>query len=54
MSEFLTLAEAANLLRCNERTIRRYVKRGALRGFWLENRLRFRRADLVSWLTGVR
>jgi excisionase family DNA binding protein len=54
--EYVTVAEAAEELRCHERTIRRAIDRGALRagrvrganaarGSW-----RIRREDLDAWL----
>jgi excisionase family DNA binding protein len=55
-STYVTVAEAAEELRCHERTIRRAIDRGALRagrirganaarGSW-----RIRREDLDAWL----
>lgn len=52
MSEFLTLAEAAALLRCSTKTLRRRIHAGVIRCFWNGPRILFRRADLVSWLSG--
>lgn len=53
MSEFLTLREAADLLRCSTRTLRRRIKAGVLPCYWLNRQIRFRRAELVSWLSGA-
>jgi excisionase family DNA binding protein len=46
---FLTLAEAAQLLRLSTRTVREYVRRGEIRGKLIGNRWRFRRADLDAF-----
>lgn len=46
---FLTLREAAEVLRLSTRTVREYVKRGEIRGKIIGNRWRFRRADLDSF-----
>jgi excisionase family DNA binding protein len=54
--EYLTVAEAAERLRCCERTIRRAIDRGALRAGRLRGAnaargsYRIRRADLDAWL----
>lgn len=42
----LTLREAAEVLRLTTRTVRKYVKRGEIRGKIIGKRWRFRRADL--------
>jgi excisionase family DNA binding protein len=46
---FLTLAEAAEVLRLSTRTVREYVKRGEIRGKIIGKRWRFRRADLDAF-----
>jgi excisionase family DNA binding protein len=46
---FLTLREAAQVLRLNTRTVREYVKRGDIRGKLIGKRWRFRRADLDAF-----
>jgi excisionase family DNA binding protein len=54
--EFLTIAEAAERVRCNERTIRRAIDTGQLRAARVRGRsrsrggYRIRPADLESWL----
>jgi excisionase family DNA binding protein len=54
--EYLTVAEAAERLRCCERTIRRAIDRGALRAGRLRGAnaargsYRIRRVDLDAWL----
>ncbi len=54
--EYLTVAEAAERLRCCERTIRRAIDRGALRAGRLRGAnaargsYRIRRVDLDDWL----
>jgi excisionase family DNA binding protein len=56
--EYLTVAEAAERLRCCERAIRRAIDRGALRAGRLRGAnaargsYRIRRADLDAWLFG--
>jgi excisionase family DNA binding protein len=46
---FLTLREAAELLRFSTRTLREYVKRGEIKGKIIGKRWRFRRADLDAF-----
>lgn len=46
---FLTLREAAEILRLNPRTLREYVSRGAIEGRIIGGRWRFRRADLDAF-----
>jgi excisionase family DNA binding protein len=46
---FLTLREAAELLRLSARTVREYVKRGEIKGKLIGKRWRFRRADLDAF-----
>ena len=46
---FLTLSEAAEVLRLSTRTVREYVKRGEIRGKIIGKRWRFRRADLDAF-----
>ncbi len=45
----LTLAEAAEILRLNPRTVRAYVQRGEIEGRIIGGRWRFRRADLDAF-----
>jgi excisionase family DNA binding protein len=47
--KFLTLCEAAEVLRLSARTVREYVKRGEIRGKIIGKRWRFRRADLDAF-----
>jgi excisionase family DNA binding protein len=47
--KFLTLCEAAEVLRLSTRTVREYVKRGEMRGKIIGKRWRFRRADLDAF-----
>jgi excisionase family DNA binding protein len=47
--KFLTLREAAEVLRLSTRTVREYVKRGEIRGKIIGKRWRFRRADLDAF-----
>jgi excisionase family DNA binding protein len=49
ISTFLTLQEAAELLRFSTRTLRDYVQRGEIRGKLIGNRWRFRRADIDAF-----
>jgi excisionase family DNA binding protein len=46
---YLTLCEAAEVLRLSARTVREYVKRGEIRGKIIGKRWRFRRADLDAF-----
>jgi excisionase family DNA binding protein len=46
---FLTLTEAAEVLRLSERTVRKYVKSREIRGKLIGKRWRFRRADLDAF-----
>ena len=46
---FLTLREAADVLRLSTRTVREYVKRGEIKGKIIGKRWRFRRADLDAF-----
>jgi excisionase family DNA binding protein len=46
---FLTLREAAEVLRLNPRTVREYVNRGEIEGRIIGGRWRFRRADLDAF-----
>jgi excisionase family DNA binding protein len=47
--KFLTLCEAAEVLRLSTRTVREYVRRGEIRGKIIGKRWRFRRADLDAF-----
>jgi excisionase family DNA binding protein len=46
---FLTLSEAAEVLRLSTRTVREYIRRGEIRGKLIGKRWRFRRADLDAF-----
>jgi excisionase family DNA binding protein len=46
---FLTLREAAEVLRLSTRTVREYLKRGEIKGKIIGKRWRFRRADLDAF-----
>jgi excisionase family DNA binding protein len=46
---FLTLREAAEILRLSTRTVREYVTRGEIQGRIIGGRWRFRRADLDAF-----
>jgi excisionase family DNA binding protein len=48
-SNFLTLQEAAQVLRLSPRTLRNYVGRGDIQGRIIGGRWRFRRADLDAF-----
>jgi excisionase family DNA binding protein len=47
--KFLTLREAAEVLRLSTRTVREYLKRGEIRGKLIGKRWRFKRADLDAF-----
>lgn len=46
---FLTLREAAQVLRLSTRTVRQYVRRGEIKGRIIGKQWRFRRADLDAF-----
>jgi excisionase family DNA binding protein len=46
---FLTLEEAAEVLRLSTRTVREYVRNGEIKGRIIGKRWRFRRADLDAF-----
>jgi excisionase family DNA binding protein len=46
---FLTLSEAAEVLRLSTRTVRNYLKRGEIRGKIIGKRWKFKRADLDAF-----
>jgi len=46
---FLTLREAAEVLRLSTRTVRNYLKRGEIRGKIIGKRWKFKRADLDAF-----
>jgi excisionase family DNA binding protein len=49
----LTLREAADVLRLNQRTVREYVTRGEIEGRVIGGRWRFRRADLDAFFANA-
>ena len=54
MPEFLTLAQAAELLQVSDKSMRRMVQRGDIRAFKVGPHFRFKRADLERALKPVR
>lgn len=46
----LTLSEAAELLKCSERTLTKMAKSGSIPCFKLGMRWKFRREDLDNWM----
>ena len=46
---FLTLREAAEVLRLHPRTVREYVRKGEIKGRIIGGRYRFRRGDLDAF-----
>jgi excisionase family DNA binding protein len=48
-NNFLTLQEAAQVMRLSARTLRNYVARGDVQGRIIGGRWRFRRADLDAF-----
>ena len=46
---FLTLRDAAEVLRLHPRTVREYVKRGDIKGRIIGGRYRFKRGDLDAF-----
>jgi excisionase family DNA binding protein len=48
-ARFLTLIEAAEVLRLSTRTVREYVRRGEIKGRIIGNRWRFRREDVDAF-----
>lgn len=49
LEPFLTLREAAEVLRLHPRTVREYVSRGELKGRVIGGRWRFRRKDIDAF-----
>lgn len=49
LEPFLTLREAAEVLRLHPRTVREYVRRGELKGRVIGGRWRFKRKDLDAF-----
>ena len=49
VDEFLTLREAAKVLRLHPRTVREYIRRGELKARIIGRRYRFRRSDLDTF-----
>jgi len=47
--KFLTLREAAEVLRLSTRTVRKYLKRGEIRGKIIGKRWKFTRVDLDAF-----
>ncbi len=47
---YLTVPEAAELARCNPRTIRRAVEAGTLAAFRPARRILLREVDVVAWI----
>lgn len=54
MPEFLTLAQAAELLQVSDKSMRRLVQRGQLRAYKIGPHFRFKRADVERALKPVR
>jgi excisionase family DNA binding protein len=48
-NRLLTLCEAAEVLHLSDRTVRKYVKDGEIRGKLIGKRWRFKRADLDAF-----
>ena len=44
--QFVTVKEAASLLRVSERTLRRLIRSGELRAYWLHRMVRIRWSDI--------
>jgi excisionase family DNA binding protein len=51
---FLTLTEAAQILRLHPKTVREYVHRGELQGRLIGRRYRFRQKDLDAFFGAAR
>lgn len=49
-SEYLSKAEAGEIVSLNPKTIEREIQRGRLRAFKLAGRVRIRREDLEAWI----
>lgn len=50
--DFLSVREAAALLAVHPESVRRWARAGRLRCFRAGRDLRFRRADLIAWVSG--
>jgi nitrogen PTS system EIIA component len=47
----LTVKDVANLLKVNEKTVYRWLKKGEIPGYCVGNQYRFNRAELLEWAT---
>jgi len=50
---FLTVKEAAEVLRLNPRTVKAMIHRNELPAFKIGSRWRFRESQLTKWLEGL-
>jgi len=50
---FLTVKEAAEVLRLNPRTVKAMIRRNELPAFKVGSRWRFRESQLTKWLEGI-
>ena len=50
---FLTVKEAAEVLRLNPRTVKAMIRRNELPAFKVGSRWRFRESQLTKWLEGL-
>jgi excisionase family DNA binding protein len=52
--ELLTVSEVCSILRCHEKTLYQWVKRGSLTAIRIGSKLKFDPADVAAFLTSRR
>lgn len=52
LEPLLTVAQAAGILSVSERTVRRLIAYGTIRGIWIGRSVRLRPRDIERWIGG--
>ena len=52
LEPLLTVAQAATILNVSERTVRRLIASGTIRGIWIGRSVRLRPLDIERWIAG--
>jgi excisionase family DNA binding protein len=52
LEPLLKVAQAAAILNVSERTVRRLIASGTIRGIWISRSVRLRPLDIERWITG--
>ncbi len=52
LEPLLTVAQAATILNVSERTVRRLIASGTIRGIWIGRSVRLRPRDIERWIAG--